>query len=230
MTDIRNLTDNERAFLADWICFFNLDLMPGMQMDIDAALNNYELTEEQARERRDLVQYIYKKLDDFRKDNQLDEFFVQEKFTRDMTDENKDTVACILDDIKSREEELLSDYDLVDYDSFDNIDLYELEDVDIDGKKAIQDFVEYKKVVLTVDELLKENADTTDPKTLHRIRKDFEVTISHLRGIKHAKNEETKKASSICASIDDLISICKQGTKRLISVCSTSRVIVAADY
>lgn len=218
MTDIRNLTDNERAFLADYIAVFNLDWMPGMQMDIDEALNSGMLTDEQARERRDLVQYIYQKLDEFHKENHLDEFFVREKFTRDMTDENEDEIARILDTVKLREKELLSDYDLENYDSFDNIDLDELDDVDIDGKKAIQDLVEYKKAVIRVDELVKEKADATDPKVLHRIRKDFEVAINHLRSIKAAKNEETRIASSICSSIDNLVSICKQGAKKVINL------------
>ena len=74
MVDFKNLTDNQKAFLADWICRFNLDLMPGMQMRIDADLNDDKLTQEEAKERLELVSYIHDQLEAYFNENNLSEY------------------------------------------------------------------------------------------------------------------------------------------------------------
>ena len=59
MNDIKNLTDNQREFLADCIAYFQLDCMSEMQMQVNADLNEGNIDESQAKERRDLIQYFY---------------------------------------------------------------------------------------------------------------------------------------------------------------------------
>ena len=124
-------------------------------------------------------------------------------------------VASILDSIKEREKKLMSDYGLEEYESLDDIDPDELDNVDIDGKKAIQDLLEYKRAVRKVEDLLKEQAASGNPKVLHRIRKDYEKSIHELRSIKAAKREEIALNTEICSSLDELIDVCKQSLNRL---------------
>ena len=49
MNDIQDLTNNQRKFLADWVAYFQLDWMPGMQMQVDADLNEGKIDESQAK-------------------------------------------------------------------------------------------------------------------------------------------------------------------------------------
>ena len=74
MNDIQNLTNNQREFLADLVANFQLNLMPGMQMQVDSDLNEGKINESQARERRDLLQYFYQLSEETFKKQNLAEF------------------------------------------------------------------------------------------------------------------------------------------------------------
>ena len=74
MNDIQNLTNNQREFLADLVANVQLNLMPGMQMQVDSDLNEGKINESQARERRDLLQYFYQLSEETFKKQYLAEF------------------------------------------------------------------------------------------------------------------------------------------------------------
>ena len=76
MNDMKNLTNNQREFLADLVAYFQLDLMPGMQMKVDADLHEGKINESQAAERRDLIQYFYQLSEEIFEDQNLAEFCI----------------------------------------------------------------------------------------------------------------------------------------------------------
>ncbi len=112
--------------------------------------------------------------------------------------------------------EFFSENCLDDFESIDELDDETLETLDSGELKKFYDIREFKSAVLMVEALIKARDESADRKKLHKIRKDFELAIRDLRGIKRAKNDEAMQASSIVMIMDDLIQICKDYTKRTI--------------
>lgn len=209
MTDLKNLTTNQRDFLADWVAYFQLDWMPGMQMQVDADLNEGKIDESMAKERRDLIQYFYQLSEEAYENYNLSEFGFTSSRAEEHEEDNKDRVKSILESIEEKEKEFLSDFGLDEYASLGEVPEEELEGLDIEDQKKYYDITEFMSAVVNVNDLINAKKSTDDKKELHRIKKEFEMAIHDLRALKGKKNEEASWANSINWSLEDLISICK---------------------
>ncbi len=214
---MKEFSRTEREFLSKWIPYFHFDLKPGMQMMIDADLNEGTIDENQAAELRELVDYLSQRVDEFYEQNNLSEFSESVAYDEEEEEnESADIIRIALNKAMDMEREFLSDNCLDDYESIDELDDETLETLDSEELKKFYDLKDFKSAISMVYELVKARDESTDSKKLHKIRKDFELAIRDLRGIKRAKNDEAVQASSIAMIMDDLIQICKDDTKRAI--------------
>lgn len=207
--DMNNLTDNQRAFLADWVAYYKLDHMPGMQMNVDADLNCGTISEDQAKERRDLIQYFYQVADEIYNRYNLGEFGAKISRAEDREEGNKDKVSSIIYRIVMQERTFLAERGFDEYNSLDEVQEEDLECLDIDDRKMYSDLAEYKSAAFKVKEIIDAKNTSSDKKELHRIKKDLEMAIRDLRAIKGKKNKEVSFASSISSSLEELISVCR---------------------
>ena len=206
---MKNLTNNQRKFLMEWVCFYKLDLMPGMQMSVDADLNQGEISEAEAKERLDIIQQFYQMAEKLYEEQNLGEFGEKRSRAESREEENKDKVSSIIYRIADQERAFLSECGFDEYNSLDEVQEDDLENLDIDDKKTYHDLIEYKSAAFNVRDLINAKNASSDKKELHRIKKDLEMTIRNLRSIKGKKNKESSFASSISSSLSDLISICR---------------------
>ena len=124
-------------------------------------------------------------------------------------DTGKDVVLTIMENIKEKEKEFISNVGFDEYTSLEEIPEEELESLDIDDRKIYYDLTEFRSVAENVNDLINAKNATDDKKELHRIKKELEIAIRDLRALKRKKNEESSWAASVIVSLDDLIYICK---------------------
>ena len=209
MKDLKNLTTNQREFLADWISYFQLNWMPEMQMQVDSDLNEGKINELQAKERRDLIQYFYLLSEEVYGNQDLTEFNCYNLRTEEYEDPSKILVSSIIESIEEKEKGFLSDFGFAEYTSLDEVPEEELEDLEINAQKQSHDLAELMSVAVSVRNLINAKNASNDKKELHRLKKELEISIQDLRSLRRKKNEEANWANSIRWSLDDLIHICK---------------------
>ena len=217
MNDIQNLTNNQREFLADCVAYFQLNWMPGMQMQVDADLNKGIIDESQAKERRDLIQYFYQLSEETFKNHNLAGFNYTDSRSEEREDTNKDLVLSIIEGIEEKEKGFLADFGFDEYSYLEEVPEEEIESLDIDDQKKYHDLTEFMSASINVNDLINTKNTTNDKKELHRIKKKLEEAIHDLRAIKGKKNEEVNLANSINESLDALIHICKDAAITVIN-------------